>query len=110
VKQLTVLNACFFLYCLLAANAEVYHHQYQISQLKEEHNCSESLTCAKFNHSYTRPKAKLKISEIFLGSVGYKDLTDFNISLVDVNPFKNKFIYLPIYRFIKTGLSPPVIS
>ncbi|MGZ3808289.1 MAG: hypothetical protein ACXVCE_09390 [Bacteriovorax sp.] len=112
MRQITLINACFFLYVLLSAKPLAGHDGVRRfptingPRLDQIFDCNKNKSCSK---TPNQSSVKIKHAAIPLAALG-TDLSFWAYTASNLRSFQLQIFHLPIYRHLKTGLSPPLFS
>lgn len=113
MRQITLLNACLFLYVLLSAKPFAENDvvcgflAVESSKLDQVIDCIKNKSCTNSSHLSIKKFGHVKT---ILFSPDITNLSFFSYAIPTLRSFQIQFFYLPIYRYYKTGLSPPSLS
>lgn len=114
MRQLTLLNACFFLYALFtsgsifknACTSDVLSLDgHKLSQVSK---CSKLLSCSKIAF---RKAQTIQSSDSTLVAFLHDRVSFLTGTAPSITPLINSQLFIrPLYRYLRTGLSPPSFS
>ncbi|MDD4975541.1 MAG: hypothetical protein PHY93_14370 [Bacteriovorax sp.] len=113
MRQITLINACFFLYVLLAGRPLAEHDETRgflainSTKLDQVFSCVKNKSCSKTSYQST---AKFKHVDIILVALGSTNISFLSYTVSFLRSLQLQTFRLPIYRYLKTGLSPPHLT
>ncbi len=114
MRQVTLLNACLFLYVLLSAKplaeTDAIRGLLAIDHSNRDcvYNSDKNKACSK---TTSKSPTKLKHVDNILAAIKGTDPSFFTYTAaISLQSFPIQIFQLPIYRYQKTGLSPPLLS